>query len=123
MRRENQTDPRSMLIRIGRSHSLRPSIPKGASPRLLLASIFVGLAGCAVGPDFTPPPAPPVAGLTPRALRTPGAAGGETQRFARNLDIPGDWWALFHSRPLNDLVERALRDNNDLQAAQAALRA
>ena len=112
-----------MHIRIGRSHLLRPPILKGASPRLLFASVFVGLAGCAVGPDFTPPPAPPVAGLTPRALRTPGAAGGETQRFARSLDIPGDWWALFHSQPLNDLVERALRDNNDLQAAQAALRA
>jgi outer membrane protein TolC len=80
------------------------------------------LAGCAVGPDFMPPDALDVSRLTPTSLHAPGAAGGETQRFVRGLDIPGKWWTLFHSRPLNDLIERALRDNNDLQAAQAALR-
>jgi len=30
---------------------------------------------------------------------------------------------VFHSRPLNDLIEDALKRNADLQAAQAALRA
>jgi NodT family efflux transporter outer membrane factor (OMF) lipoprotein len=36
-------------------------------------------------------------------------------------DIPGEWWILFHSKPLNDLIERALKVNPDLKAAQAAL--
>jgi NodT family efflux transporter outer membrane factor (OMF) lipoprotein len=36
-------------------------------------------------------------------------------------DIPGEWWALFHSKPLNDLIERSLKANPDLKAAQAAL--
>ena len=37
-------------------------------------------------------------------------------------DIPGDWWTLFHSEPLNRLIEQALQANPDLDAAQAALR-
>jgi NodT family efflux transporter outer membrane factor (OMF) lipoprotein len=36
-------------------------------------------------------------------------------------DIPGEWWTLFHSKPLNDLIERSLKANPDLKAAQAAL--
>ena len=84
------------------------------------------LAGCAVGPDFVPPPAPDVQGYTPEPLgpRTASAAtpGGQAQRFVRDLDLPGQWWTLFHSKPLNALVERALANNADVEAAQAALR-
>ena len=36
-------------------------------------------------------------------------------------DIPGEWWDLFHSKPLDDLIERSLKANPDLKAAQAAL--
>jgi NodT family efflux transporter outer membrane factor (OMF) lipoprotein len=84
------------------------------------------LAGCAVGPDFVPPPAPDVQGYTPAPLRSRTAAaptaGGQAQRFVRDLDLPGQWWTLFRSKPLNALVERALANNPDLAAAQAALR-
>ena len=38
------------------------------------------------------------------------------------MDIPGQWWTLFHSKPLNDLIDQALKANPDLEAAQAALR-
>jgi outer membrane protein TolC len=38
------------------------------------------------------------------------------------LDIPGEWWQLFRSQPLKALIEDALKNNHDLQAAQAALR-
>ena len=37
-------------------------------------------------------------------------------------DIPGDWWTLFRSQPLNRLIEQSLHANPDLDAAQAALR-
>jgi NodT family efflux transporter outer membrane factor (OMF) lipoprotein len=84
------------------------------------------VAGCAVGPDFVPPAAPDVPGYTPEPLAkgTASAAtpGGQAQRFVRDLDLPGQWWTLFHSKPLNALVERALANNADVQAAQAALR-
>src|SRR5208282_2414375 len=45
----------------------------------------------------------------------------EAQRFVEGLDIPGEWWKLFHSKPLNDLIERSLTNNPSLRAAQAAL--
>jgi len=48
-------------------------------------------------------------------------AGGEAQSFANGIDISGDWWTLFHSKPLNDLIEQSLTKNPDLKSAQAAL--
>jgi NodT family efflux transporter outer membrane factor (OMF) lipoprotein len=83
------------------------------------------IAGCAVGPDFKKPAAPDVTGYTAVPLAatvaTPDVAGGEAQRFAQGSDIPADWWTLFHSQPLNDLIEQSLKNNPDLKAAQAAL--
>ena len=83
------------------------------------------LAGCAVGPNFKKPAAPPVSGYTANPLSTTSGvtnvAGGEAQRFVEGLDIPGEWWKLFHSQPLNDLIERSLTNNPSLKAAQAAL--
>ncbi|HUI14342.1 MAG TPA: efflux transporter outer membrane subunit [Xanthobacteraceae bacterium] len=82
------------------------------------------LTRCAVGPDFAPPPAPPVNGYTPDPLRITSAAtaGGTAQHFVTDLDLPGQWWTLFRSKALNSLIEQALAANPDLQAAQAALR-
>src|ERR1700722_17831091 len=83
------------------------------------------LDGCVVGPDFAPPPRPDVNGYTPEPLNrtTAGAAtsGGQAQHFVGDLDLPGQWWTLFHSKELNSLIERALAANPDLQAAQSAL--
>jgi NodT family efflux transporter outer membrane factor (OMF) lipoprotein len=83
-------------------------------------------AGCAVGPNFKPPPAPPVAGYTavpPRTTAaTPHVAGGRAQRFRLHADIPADWWRLFHSQSLDALIAAALRNNPGLESAQAALR-
>ncbi len=84
------------------------------------------LSGCAVGPDFMRPADPPVTGYTPGRMPTrtvsAGVAGGGAQRLILGRDIPGEWWALFRSRPLKSLVEQSLKNNPDLQAAQAALR-
>lgn len=84
-------------------------------------------AGCAVGPDFRKPPPPEVSTYTASPLAATAAssnvAGGEGQRFKPGADIPADWWTLFHSRPLNDLIEQSLKKNPDLKAAQAALTA
>ena len=89
----------------------------------ILASLIT--AGCVVGPNFKRPAAPNVPGYTPSLPATtsssPKVAGGEAQTFAQGRDIPGDWWTLFHSKPLNDLIERSLKNNPDLKSAQAAL--
>jgi NodT family efflux transporter outer membrane factor (OMF) lipoprotein len=83
------------------------------------------LCGCAVGPKFKKPTAPANAGYTAAPLSTtsstPGVSGGEAQQFVDGRDIPGEWWTLFHSKPLNDLIERSLKTNPDIKAAQAAL--
>jgi NodT family efflux transporter outer membrane factor (OMF) lipoprotein len=97
---------------------------KGTGARLL--AIGVALTGCAVGPDFERPAAPDVDGYTlaPLSAKTAsaGVTGGEPQRFVQDLDIPGQWWTLFHSEALNALIEQALRNNPTLPAAEAALR-
>jgi NodT family efflux transporter outer membrane factor (OMF) lipoprotein len=81
--------------------------------------------GCAVGPDFKRPAAPNVSNYTAEGLATTATtanvSGGQAQRFAEGGDLAGDWWTLFHSRPLNDLIEQSLTSNPDLKAAQAAL--
>jgi NodT family efflux transporter outer membrane factor (OMF) lipoprotein len=96
------------------------------SRTLTPATIAVFLAACAVGPDFERPGAPDASGYTrePMTKQTASAdvAGGESQRFVRGLDIPGQWWTLFHSAALNTLIEEALKNNPTLPAAEAALR-
>jgi NodT family efflux transporter outer membrane factor (OMF) lipoprotein len=83
------------------------------------------LSACAVGPDFKVPAAPNDAGYTPELhpAATPaiGVAGGESQRFEAGRDIPGEWWAVFHSKELDGLIDQALQANPSLEAAQAAL--
>lgn len=84
------------------------------------------LVGCAVGPDFEPPPAPEIDSYTenplPEKTNQSEGEGGATQYFRQGEDIPGEWWQLFHSEPLNELVEKGICQNNSLKAAQAALR-
>lgn len=92
---------------------------------LLLAFEAVLLAGCAVGPKFKKPAAPDVRGYTPAPITTTSSTsnvvGGEAQHLVEAQGIPGEWWTLFHSKPLDDLIERSLKANPDIKAAQAAL--
>jgi NodT family efflux transporter outer membrane factor (OMF) lipoprotein len=83
------------------------------------------LSGCAVGPKFKKPTASPDAGYTATPLTTTSSTlnvpDGDAQHFVDGKDIPGEWWEVFHSKPLNDLIERSLKANPDIKAAQAAL--
>jgi NodT family efflux transporter outer membrane factor (OMF) lipoprotein len=92
---------------------------------IVASGALLCLAACVVGPNFKRPAAPEVGGYTSAPLSTTDStgkvAGGEAQYLIRNIDIPGEWWALFHSEPLNDLIERSLKANPDIKAAQAAL--
>jgi NodT family efflux transporter outer membrane factor (OMF) lipoprotein len=100
------------------------TLHKSRPPLLIVAASLFILHGCAVGPQFKKPTAP-AAGYTTAPMQptssTPNVAGGDRQRFLDGQDIPGEWWELFHSKPLNDLVERSLKTNPDIKAAQAAL--
>ena len=93
---------------------------------LLAIGLSALATACAVGPDFERPVAPEVEGYAREPLPAETAkadiAGGEAQRFMRDLDIPGQWWTLFHSSALNTLIDEALKNNPTTAAAQAALR-
>jgi NodT family efflux transporter outer membrane factor (OMF) lipoprotein len=90
-----------------------------------LAVALALVAGCAVGPNFKKP-APPdgadyAASPPSETAATTNLSGGEAQRFTKGSDISADWWTLFHSQPLNDLIDLSLKNNPDLKAAHAAL--
>ena len=97
--------------------------------RITVAAEVVGLllTGCAVGPDFRAPEAPSEKAYTateplkPESTTVP-AEGSAPQRIVPGQDIPAQWWTLFHSEALEQLVRQALLDNPTLAAAQATLR-
>jgi NodT family efflux transporter outer membrane factor (OMF) lipoprotein len=94
------------------------------APLAVLAAAVL-FASCAVGPNFKKPGAPKVSSYTPTTITNTVAVtnviGGEAQRFKTGMDIPGQWWTLFHSKPLNRLIELSLTNNPNLKSAQAAL--
>jgi NodT family efflux transporter outer membrane factor (OMF) lipoprotein len=99
-------------------------LSRAASLGAITVALTIG--GCTVGPDFHRPAAPTDSRYTPQPLATQTASvntrGGEAQHFVPAQDIPGEWWTLFRSEPLNHLIEQSLHANPDLDVAQAALR-
>ena len=100
-------------------------VNRGAGTLLTSTVASVLVTACAVGPNFERPKPPDVSGYTTAplsaTLASTNVAGGEAQHFANGADITADWWTLFHSKPLDELIERSLASNHDLKAAQAAL--
>ncbi len=101
-------------------------MPLGTNASCSAVGALLLLAGCMVGPDYHAPGAPAVTDITEQALpaRTVSAAtpGGSAQSLVAGRDIAGEWWALFHSPQISDLVTRALAANPGVAAAQATLR-
>ncbi len=87
-------------------------------PQPCLCLVAMLLAGCAVGPNFHKPVLPDTGGYGAGKTAPRDAA----QAYVQGLDIPGQWWTLFHSPALNALVTQAMTANPNLDAAQAALR-
>lgn len=95
---------------------------------LVLTALSINLTGCMVGPDFHTPTAPQTKTYTEKPLptktvNTPAAGvAGKAQSFVTSQDIPAQWWYLFHSPALNELVTVGLTNSPNLAAAEAALR-
>ena len=108
-----------------RNVASRKISPRRAGRTVLAASIALLLTACAVGPNYQRPAAPVAHDYAPTALpKTTAAAtgpGGNAQHLVQDMDIPGQWWTLFRSEPLNALIEDALKHNVDAEAAQASL--
>jgi NodT family efflux transporter outer membrane factor (OMF) lipoprotein len=98
---------------------------KSHLPPVTASLVVLFIAGCAVGPNFKRPAPPDVNDYTAHPLAptaaTPNVSGGQPQRFAVGADLSADWWTLFHSAALNELIEQSLSNNHDLKSAQAAL--
>jgi len=82
--------------------------------RFLPLAMLAALSGCALGPDYHPPPTPngaqsPLISVTP-AAETPA-------------EPPDDWWRLYHDPLLDRLLQEALTANADLKVAAANLAA
>jgi NodT family efflux transporter outer membrane factor (OMF) lipoprotein len=86
------------------------------------------LSACAAGPDFKRPDAPKTKSYTESPLSqklttASGVPGGTSQEFAEGADIEAQWWTLYKSPQLDALIKKALEQNPNLGAADAALRA
>ena len=87
-------------------------------PSRCAAMVFlVNLSACSLGPAFVPPEAPPVSSYLPT-----GHPRDEAGLRVRYGTVQAQWWELFQSAPLNELVEKGIRHNPDLEAAAAAVR-
>src|SRR3954466_9803261 len=76
------------------------------------------LTSCAVGPDFQMPVPPALKGFLPGERESvPGST------IAPGAEISARWWEVFHSRSLNRLIQDGVDNNQDLRAAEAAVRA
>ena len=90
---------------------------------IFIAVILSQLGGCAVGPNFVRP-APPDTDRYTRQLQseTTVNAGDQAQHFTTSNTLIADWWKLFKSPKLDDVVNKAIANNPTLQASEASLR-
>jgi NodT family efflux transporter outer membrane factor (OMF) lipoprotein len=94
-------------------------------PRALRATgtpLALALFGCAVGPNFHAPPAPGV----PDYIRADQAPPAEELAKSAQQTLPGtqlsaQWWQLFRSPPLQQVVQQGLAGSPTLAAADATL--
>ena len=92
------------------------------APRVRAAALGIValtmLASCAVGPDFQVPVPPALKSFLPG-----GRESVPRTTVARGADISARWWEVFRSRSLNRLIADGIDNNQDLRAAEAAVRA
>ncbi len=106
---------------------VKPSILRCMPMRRTSALAMIALlAGCAVGPDYVRPTLPESKSYSTTALpaqtdSVPTLAGA-AQRFAIESDIRSDWWTLFQSKALNELIEQSFQSNPNIEVAKRALK-
>jgi NodT family efflux transporter outer membrane factor (OMF) lipoprotein len=92
----------------GRMHALVAARRAVTRSRLVvIASLILPLAACAVGPDFLPP----------AALLTKNFVGANNRSIKTNQQEYRDWWKVFRDPTLNRLTETAYNQNLTLLSA------
>lgn len=103
---------------IGMFQSILNTVPT----RLAITCAWL-LSGCAVGPNYVRPASVLPQQHTEQHLEITAVPDAEvTQKFVAGGNLPAQWWELFHSAPLNALIQDSLKNSPNVLAAQAALR-
>jgi NodT family efflux transporter outer membrane factor (OMF) lipoprotein len=92
-----------------------------ANPALTAALAALILAGCAVGPDFKSPPAPAAEGYLHPAPAPGKTDARDLQQLLSGAEVAAQWWQLFQSPVLDEVVRAALAESPTLAAADATL--
>jgi len=96
---------------------------RGPMARAIVLTCVLSFGGCAAGPDFTRPTAPSAARYTADTPRGEDASAGDTvQHIALGREIEGNWWTLFRSDAIDQLVTQAVAHNRSLEASTATLK-
>jgi len=80
---------------------------------LLLPALALLASACTVGPDYKTPETP-----ASSSYLSEQDAMTKEQHIALGKRMEAEWWTLFASKPLSDVVTRAVADNYDLAAAR-----
>jgi NodT family efflux transporter outer membrane factor (OMF) lipoprotein len=91
--------------------------------RAIVLAGVLGFGGCAAGPNFTRPTPPSAARYTADTLGGERASANDTaQHLALGREVAGDWWSLFRSDAIDQLVRQAVAHNRSLESSTATLR-
>jgi NodT family efflux transporter outer membrane factor (OMF) lipoprotein len=90
--------------------------------RAIVLACALSVGGCAIGPHFTRPTAPSAARYTADTLRGENAGASDTvQHIDLGREIERNWWTLFRSDAIDQLVTQAVDHNRSLVASMATL--
>lgn len=77
---------------------------------LVLSILSLALTNCAIGPNYEPP-----------KTETPNTFS-ELYSSLTELEPEVEWWQTLDDEILNDLIQRAIKENLDLRTAEASIR-
>src|ERR1700723_78407 len=91
--------------------------------RMIIVATASMLASCAVGPNFHRPQPPDASGyLHPSSDTAPvQPQAQDVQNISPGAELAGEWWQLFHSAQLDEVVRTAIAASPTLVAANATL--
>ena len=98
-------------INLGHSHGARAAT----------LTVLAALAACSVGPNFTRPEPPTATRYTSNTVTIGGTPAAAAQHLALGKEIEGDWWSLFGSDSIDEIVKQSLEHNRTLKAAAQTL--
>lgn len=100
---------------------MRPRPGRRIRAAAAAVGVLVLVSACAVGPNFKTPAAPTQERYSPQPSKTRLEGDGATQSVELGQATDPQWWRLFGSAALNDLVASGLKNSPTLASATAAL--